>query len=34
MRARNGVKVTPIEEGAAPPGGQQPGAPGGAPAPK
>ena len=34
MRARNGAKVTPIEEGAAPPGGQQHGAPGGAPAPK
>jgi multidrug efflux pump subunit AcrA (membrane-fusion protein) len=27
MRARSGAKVTPVEEGAAPPGGQQPGAP-------
>ena len=27
MRARPGVKVTPVEEGAPPPGGQQPGAP-------
>jgi RND family efflux transporter MFP subunit len=34
MRARAGVKVTPMEEGAPPPGGQQPGAPGSTPAPK
>jgi RND family efflux transporter MFP subunit len=34
MRARAGVKVTPMEEGAAPPGDQQPGAPGSTPAQK
>jgi RND family efflux transporter MFP subunit len=34
MRARNGAKVTPMEEGAPPSGGQQPGGQGGAPAQK